>query len=94
MWDNVSPELTILARAQQTVDRWRHGNGHVSFDDAIAAAAEQYWGSRFDSKSMREAFTFVAEAIRRGEGHGFKNREPLIEILRQSLLVDSAYIEQ
>ena len=83
MWAHVSPELTIIARAQQTVDRWRRADGRQSFDEAIAIAAKDFWGDQFDSRSIREAFGIVAEAIRRGDGHGFQNREPLIAILRE-----------
>ena len=85
MWADISPDLTILARAQQTVDRWRRDTHTPSFDSAIARAASLFWDDVPATLPSREAFRLVAEAIRRGEGHAFRDREPLLQITRRLL---------
>lgn len=85
MWADISPDLTILARAQQTVDRWRRDRCGPPFQIAITRAASQFWDDLPATATSREAFRLVAEAIRRGEGHAFKDREPLLQITRRLL---------
>ena len=85
MWADISPDLTILARAQQTVDRWRRDKGTFPFDLAVSRAASLFWDDLPATLPSREAFRLVAEAIRRGEGHAFKDREPLLQITHRLL---------
>ena len=89
MWADISPDLTILARAQQTVDRWRRDTHAPSFDVSMSRAAALFWDDVPATLPSREAFRLVAEAIRRGEGHAFRDREPLLQITRR--LLESAY---
>ncbi len=85
MWTDISPDLTILARAQQTVDRWRRDTHRSPFDLAISRSASLFWDDLPATLPSREAFRLVAEAIRRGEGHAFKDREPLLQITHRLL---------
>jgi hypothetical protein len=85
MWDDVSSELTIIARAQQTVDRWRLARNPEAFEIAIARASDQLWEYQPDMTAAREAFCQVAYAIRNGEGHAFRHREPLVRIAQRVL---------
>ena len=57
----------------------------LSFDDAMSRAASLFWEDLPATLPSREAFRLVAEAIRRGEGHAFKDREPLLQITRRLL---------
>ena len=84
MSPDISPERTILARAQQTVDRWRQARETGSFNTELARSASLFWDEQPASQISREAFCKVADAIRRGEGHAFRNCEPLLRIVRQS----------
>ena len=85
MWADISPDLTILARAQQTVDRWRRDSHAPSFEIAVSRTAALFWDDLPATLPSREAFRLVAEAIRRGEGHAFKDREPLLQITHRLL---------
>lgn len=84
MWTDISTERTILARAQQTVDRWRRSRNAGPFAEEVARSASHFWDDQPDSRNAREAFCKVAEAIRRSEGHAFRDREPLIQIVREA----------
>jgi hypothetical protein len=85
MWADISTELTILARAQQTVDRWRRGRHQIPFETELTRSARLFWDDQPASVHAREAFRMVALAIFRGEGHAFRDREPLLRITRRLL---------
>jgi hypothetical protein len=85
MWADISTELTILARAQQTVDRWRRGRHQIPFETELSRSALVFWDDQPASRNVQEAFRLVALAIQRGEGHAFRNREPLLRITRRLL---------
>jgi hypothetical protein len=82
MWADISAELTILARAQQTVDRWRRSRQQVPIETEVTRSAQVFWDDQPASRNDREVFRLVALAIHRGEGHAFRNREPLLRITR------------
>ena len=81
----ISPEITIIIRAQQLVDRWRGAKRRDRFETALARALEPPWDPLFTHAACRISFTRVADAIQHGEGHAFNNREPLLAITRQLL---------
>jgi hypothetical protein len=85
MWADISTELTSLARAQQTVDRWRRGRNQIPFETELTRSAHLFWDDQPASRNVQETFRQVARAIHRGEGHAFRNREPLLRITRGSL---------
>jgi hypothetical protein len=85
MWADISAELTILARAQQTVDRWRQSRHQVPIETELARSAHVFWDDRPESRNNREVFRLVALAIHRGEGHAFRDREPLLRITNRLL---------
>ena len=85
MWADISAELTILARAQQTVDRWTKGPRQVPFETELVRSTHLFWDDQPASRNAREAFRLVAWAIRRGEGHAFRNREPLLRLTERLL---------
>jgi hypothetical protein len=85
VWADISPDLTILARAQQTVDRWRRDRRQLPFETVVSRASSLFWEDMPATLPSREAFRQVADAILRGEGHAFRNREPLLEITHRLL---------
>lgn len=85
MWADISPDMTIIARAQQTVDRWLRDAHPGAFEVEVGRATNLFWDERPANAANREAFQEVADAIRRGHGHAFRNREPLLHITRQLL---------
>ena len=82
MWEDISIHQTIIARAQQSVDRLRRGASQVSSARELDADARWFWGA-LAQHQIGEAFLRVAAAIQSGKGHAFRNREPLLRITRQ-----------
>ena len=53
MWADISTELTILARAQQTVDRWRRGRRQIPFEAELTRTARLFWGDQPASRNAQ-----------------------------------------
>jgi hypothetical protein len=81
----VDHELTIVVRAQQAVDRWRQDRFAVSFEQMLDQSFQQPWDPFLAPDERRQAVRRVAEAIRQGRGHAFRNRAPPLAIARQTL---------
>ena len=58
----------ILARAQESVDRWHTHPTQRDFSLAMEAETWMYWTPSSGNATEREAFRQVADAIHRGEG--------------------------
>jgi hypothetical protein len=81
---DVDPDLTIIVRAQQAVDRWRRATRPDAFERVLERTLHQPWDPFLMSEERRETVRRVAEAIPEGRGHAFRNRAPLLAIARQS----------
>jgi len=79
----ISPEVTVVVRAQQIVDRWQHAR-HDGFADDLAVALAEPWDEFMAIDNHRLAVQRVAEAIHAGIGHGFHDQEPLLAIARET----------
>lgn len=80
---DISPEVTVLVRAQQIVDRWRHAADGGDFPLFLTASLAQTWDDFMALDNHRQAVREVAEAIHAGQGHGFHDREPLLTLARE-----------
>ena len=81
----VDHALTIVVRAQQAVDRWRQDRFAVSFEQMLEQSLYQPWDPFLAPDERRQAMRRVADAVRQGRGHAFRNRAPLLAIARQTL---------
>ena len=77
---DISPEVTVLVRAQQVVDRWRHAAHGGDFAGALTRAMAEPGDDFMAMDNHRLAVQRVAEAIHAGVGHGFHDQEPLLAI--------------
>jgi hypothetical protein len=81
---DVDLEVTIVVRAHQIVERWRQLRYPRSFEDVLQRSLNQ-WSDPFTTADVKLAIQRVAEAIRDGKGHAFRNRDPLLVIVRRTL---------
>ena len=77
--------LTIVVRAQQAVDRWRRARSPIPLEQMLDQSFQQPWDPFLAPDERRQAVRRVADAIRQGRGHAFRNRAPLLAIARQTL---------
>jgi hypothetical protein len=75
----------LMINAQVFVDEWWRKPARDTFFRAAASAALQCCGSGDETIGARHAFFRMAEAIRVGDGHVFKNAGPLATIVAQML---------
>ena len=71
---------TILARAQESVDRWHTHPTQRDFALAMEAETWMYWTPSSGNTLEREAFRQVAAAIHRGEGSVLNSPDRLLRI--------------
>lgn len=79
-------ELAILNGAQAFVDDWRLDRTRGPFLRAVRLAASAWAMAAGYQPAQRLAFIRVAQAIRVGRGHAESRPEPLLDIIRFSLL--------
>ena len=79
----ISPEVTVVVRAQQIVDRWRRASNGGDFTGFLAGALAAPWDEFMALDNHRQAVREVAEAIHAGQGHGFHDQEPLIDLAHE-----------
>jgi hypothetical protein len=79
-------ELAILNGAQDFVDDWHHDLKRGPFLRAVRVAADTWMLRSGCQSEHRFAFIRVANAIRVGRGHAITRPDPLIDIVRFSLL--------
>ena len=84
----ISPEVTVLVRAQQLVDRWRRSGHDDGFAYDLALALAEPWDDFMTIDNHRLAVQRVAEAIHAGVGHGFHDQKPLLIIARETFRED------
>jgi hypothetical protein len=82
---DVDPEQTILTRAHQIVTRWQQMRRPGPFDEVVQRSLDAPWDP-FLTADVRQAIRRVADAIRDGRGHAFQNREPLVSIVRRTVV--------
>src|SRR5687768_14404020 len=80
----ISPASTILARAQEAVDRWTPAT-QPDFARAMEVAVWMYWSPTPANAAEREAFLQVAAAIHRGDGDVVTYPALLLRIARAAL---------
>jgi hypothetical protein len=71
---------TILARAQESVDRWHTHPTQRDFALAMEAETWMYWTPSSANATERDAFRQVADAIHRGEGTVLSTPDRLLRI--------------
>jgi hypothetical protein len=76
----LSPAHTIVARAQEAVDRWSSSSNQPNFALAMETACWLHWTLDDEHALEREAFQQVAHAICRGEGNVLTRPMPLLHI--------------
>ena len=77
---DVSPETTVLVRAQQIVNRSRASSKGIPFAAALDKELASPWDGFMEEDHHRMAVRRVAEAIHAGHGNGFSDRDELFEI--------------
>jgi hypothetical protein len=81
----LSPAHTIVARAQEAVNRWSITTNQPNFALAMETACWLHWTSDGEHALEREAFQQVAHAISRGEGDVLTRPMPLLHIAQDIL---------
>ena len=81
----LTPAHTIVARAQQAVDRWSTSANQPNFALAMETACWLHWTSDGEHALECEAFEQVAHAIFRGEGDVLTRPIPLLRIAQAIL---------
>ena len=81
----VDPDLTVVMRAHQLVNRWQRLRPRPPFAEVLQHSLDQP-GDPFLTTDVKTAIWRVAEAIRDGKGHAFSNRGPLLAITRRTLV--------
>jgi hypothetical protein len=79
-------ELAILNSAQEFVDDWHRDLKRGPFLRAVRVAANAWMLRSAYQAEHRFAFIRVANAIRVGRGHATTRPDPLLDIVRFSLL--------
>jgi hypothetical protein len=80
---DISPEATIVVRAQQIVNRWNRSKGGATFAAALSHELDPPGDPFIGFDHHRLAVRQVAEAIHSGKGNGFSDRVTLLQIARE-----------
>jgi hypothetical protein len=82
---DISPEATIVVRAQQIYSRWQKSGGTMTFEHALTqelnTPLDPFMGIARHCLAVRR----VAEAIHAGQGTGFSDRAKLLEIAHDAI---------
>ena len=81
----ISRETTIIVRAQQIVNRWRDLRSHHPLEQFVSQTLLRSDDPFIEQDHHRLAIRRVADAIWRGVGHAFSNRDPLLKIARDTI---------